>query len=199
MDVKDMLLPGEALLTTVNANALLGFSLSEKAPQWVTGDITAIIATLQSLWKLTSGGAIAGELHLTSYRLLFLSRGFNLQDGTFSVFLPALQSDQNLDGWISDQLTLNTTLSTHRFVVRDGEKLTASIHDAQRRSPPAKDLAKIVLDNLGKLDAAAARWKGDPGSTLTSLREDVEGGKVNALLGFAVTNLAELVLIAGNS
>lgn len=118
------LLPGERVILTKKANCVV--RLSDVGLQRLRFD--------QGLAAIGMGGqeAIGGQLHLTSYRLVFASHAVNRAVGKLSLFLPTVVELRDTSKGLAKKLTVRTELQEVELVVWGVPALITAI-DQQRR------------------------------------------------------------------
>ena len=115
---------GEKLLLSKNANLIIRRTEFDLPP----------LVQIGFCGRLGMKGkeAIGGQLHFTSYRLIFKSHSFNRVTGSISVFLPQITSLKNTSSPIVRRVTLSTLLAKMDFVVFGISALIEKIHEAQK-------------------------------------------------------------------
>jgi hypothetical protein len=132
------LLPDESGIVEKNANVLVRpdeLGLSRFAFDHVLGAA-----------GLRGTEAIAGKLHLTTYRLVFKSHAVNRAKGDFSIFLPTIREVRNTSSGFKRQLEIVTACQRFTFVVWGAPALITAIEQAKARldRPAARHLAEIA-------------------------------------------------------
>ncbi|WP_051767241.1 hypothetical protein [Streptomyces sp. NRRL S-37] len=139
------LLPGEILLLTKNANAVVDVQEAGLSRFAFDG----------LMWTVGMGGqeAIGGRLHLTNYRLVFKSHRFNRLRGKFSIFLPTIRSVRNASFGPTRQVEVMTGIQSFAFVLWGVPRFMTAIEEARRTFAPAwsPGLAHAMMADLGKV------------------------------------------------
>lgn len=138
------LLPGEKVLLTKSANALIrikDYGLS----RFFADDLLRLIGM-----KGIEG--IGGKLHLTNYRLLFKAHRINRLTGKFSIALPTILGVKDTSHFIMKRIEVTTVTENFEFVVWDIPELIATIDMAREELTPAKvdELRTAVVENYDK-------------------------------------------------
>ncbi len=117
------LLQHEQKIQTKGANAII--SLSDYGLSKFVAD--------GLMWTIGMKGqeAIGGMIHLTNYRLVFISHYFNRVRGSFSIFLPAIVSATDTSSGFVRTLTITTRYAKFDFVIWGIEKFQRQIMDAK--------------------------------------------------------------------
>jgi hypothetical protein len=117
------LLPGEAALLSKKANAVIRpdeHGLSRFAFDHLLGTV-----------GMSGMEAIGGNLHLTSYRLLFKAHPVNRLRGSFSIFLPTIQQVHNASSGITRKVDIVTGTQRYTYVVWGVPAVIAAIERAR--------------------------------------------------------------------
>ncbi|KAF2277931.1 uncharacterized protein EI97DRAFT_278736 [Westerdykella ornata] len=124
MDVRsEDLLPGEKVLITKSANALV--KITEYGLSRFFAD------DLLRLMGMKKIEGIGGKLYLTNYRLLFKSHAFNRLTGKFSVALPTIKSVKDTSRFVMKRIDVVTDTETFQFVVWGIPELISAIDRAR--------------------------------------------------------------------
>ncbi len=174
------LLPGEVLLHSCLGNAALdprAFGLKPFA-----------LGELMFLAGLKDRESVGGALHLTNLRLLFKSHRFNRLRGSFSMFLPSMQSVAHSGRFGFRKLHVATRLARLDFVVRDAPALAECIEAARAAYGPAEEaVLKPLRNQLPGVEALA------PSAALDAINTLIHRGKLGQdLVQAALTPLAAL-------
>jgi hypothetical protein len=137
----DEFLPGEKVLATKSANAVIKL-----------GDLhlSALpVEHLMPLLNMRGKEAIGGKLQLTNYRLLFVSHAANRVTGKFSVLLPTIQCLRDASRFFAKKLEVQTATQTFEFVVWGVPQLIAQIEGtkAALTQDDALRIARLVLQS----------------------------------------------------
>jgi hypothetical protein len=142
LDAAD-LLPGELVVVSKNANALVRVSdVGLKRLPYDQG---------MKLLGLDGMEALGGKLYLSNFRLLFASHAFNRATGRLSIFLPSVVAVNNTSRGLSKKLEVRTALQSFEFVVWGVPALIESI-DKQRQAL-SHDEASRLLDQVAHAPA----------------------------------------------
>jgi len=128
------LYPGEALLLTKKANAIITLAEHGLDPKW---DL--------ALRPLGLGGkeAIGGWLDVTTWRLVFRSHDFNRLTGRFSILLPTVVRISNESSLIVKKLRVATHATQHDFIVWGVPELVRTIEVSQASTDTQEILAQV--------------------------------------------------------
>jgi hypothetical protein len=139
------LLPGEAVILTKNANAVIDVGAAGLS-RFAYDDL---------MWAVGMAGreAIGGRLHLTNYRLVFKAHALNRMRGRFSVFLPTVRRVGDASAGIVRRIEVLTGTQRFTFVVWGVPRTIAAIDQARAAlgTDAAGDLARIALADIGKI------------------------------------------------
>lgn len=141
------LLPGETLILSKNANAVIEIDehgLSRFAFDHLMGVI-----------GMRGKEAIGGRLHLTNYRLIFKAHAFNRLRGTYGVFLPTVRQLRDTSSGVKRQCEVATETQKFTFVVWGVPGLISAIHSA------CSALGDEAKAQLGELALAHPERVGD--------------------------------------
>ncbi|WP_120337396.1 hypothetical protein [Cryobacterium soli] len=122
------LLPGEVLLGTSKANAVIvptDYGLSEFA----TGQLLGLIG-------MANREAIGGHLHITTARIAFQPHSLNRLKGILSIPIPAIVSATKYRSGLAVGIQVETARARLQFVNWSGDKALAAIAIAQRDYGP---------------------------------------------------------------
>jgi hypothetical protein len=142
---KTELLPGEAVLLSKKANAVIRpdqHGLSRFAFDHLMGSV-----------GMAGQEAIGGNLHLTSYRLLFKAHPVNRLRGAFSIFLPTIQQVRNASSGIARKVEVVTGTQRYTYVAWGVPAVIAAIDGARAaldRAAVAR-LASLAVGHAGAL------------------------------------------------
>lgn len=131
------LLPGEKLILSKAANVVI--TIDEYGLSKFAFD--------KLMWTVGMKGkeAIGGKLHLTNYRLTFISHAANRLTGKFSIFLPTIQNVEDTSFLIKKQLTVLSRTQKFDFIVWGIPELIAAI---QTQSENLNQQDKVSLRNI---------------------------------------------------
>lgn len=189
------LLPNERIILSQPARLLLGMDQAAQSPAPAIEPFGAMRGTAAALVSFIQGQPIDGQLYLTNYRFYFEAHGENWANGTYSIFLPTVESELERDGILSDELRINSKTGQHRFVVRNASEFVDGLNDPQRAAPDVEVLKIYVTAELDRVGAGmSSLWKGTHPSAevLAGLEDAVEGKQANALRALAVLTALEL-------
>lgn len=189
------LLSNERIILSQPARLLLGMEQAAQAPAPAIQPFGAMRGTAAALVSFIQGQPIDGQLYLTNYRFYFEAHGENWARGTYSIFLPTVESELERDGILSDELRINSKTGQHRFVVRNASEFLDALNDPQRAAPDVEVLKIYVTAELDRVGAGmSSLWKGTHPSdeVLRHLEDAVEGKQQNALRSLAVLTALEL-------
>jgi hypothetical protein len=138
---KTDLLPDETVLLSKKANAIIKpdeHGLSRFAFDHLTGAV-----------GMAGMEAIGGNLHLTSYRLLFKAHAVNRLRGTFSIFLPTIQQVRNASSGIARKVEVVTGTQRCTYVVWGVPSVIAAVDRARIALDPAAvaRLAELAVEH----------------------------------------------------
>ena len=131
------LLPGEQLLESKFANAII---------RPADYDLSRFFAD-DLLWTvgMKNKEAIGGQLHLTTYRLLFRSHPANRLTGEFELFLPVIVSVRDTSFLWTRKCAVDTDTTHQEFIIWGIPRFLKAIEAAR---------AMLTVDSLGTIQAA---------------------------------------------
>lgn len=140
------LLPGEAVLLTKKANAVL-------TPADYGMDPIANGRWMKAV-GMSGKEAIGGHLHVTNYRLLFRAHALNRFHGTFSIFLPTIREVLNTSSGVTRRIEIVTGKQRCTYVVWGVPAVIAAIERARSALDPAavEQLARLANQHRDPLD-----------------------------------------------
>jgi len=189
------LLPNERIILSQPARLLLGMDQGIQSPAPAIEPFGAMRGTASALARFIQEQPIDGQLYLTNYRFYFESHGENWAKGSYSIFLPTIESEYERDGILSDELRIESKAASHRFVVRNASEFVDALNDPQRGAVDPEVLRIYVPAELERVSAGAAvLWKGEHPSAevLSGLEDAVEGKQANTLAALGVLTALEL-------
>lgn len=189
------LLANERIILSQPARLLLGMEQAPQSPAPAIEPFGAMRGTAAALARFIQGQPIDGQLYLTNYRFYFESHGDNWSKGTYSIFLPTIESEYERDGILSDELRIESKSASHRFVVRNAKEFVDALEDPARDKADVDVLRIYVPAELERVSAgSAALWKGEHPSAevLSSLEAAVADKQANALAALGVLTALEL-------
>jgi len=138
-DLQETLYPGERVLASKNANAVI--TLRDHG-------LEALPDTERAMAWAGFGGkeAIGGRLHLTNWRLVFRSHPFNRVKGQLSIVLPTIVELADTSRFLSRKLLVTTRSAQHEFVVWGVPALIRSIEQARGEADGAAIQAAVQAD-----------------------------------------------------
>ncbi|MBA2569936.1 MAG: hypothetical protein H0V04_02015 [Chloroflexi bacterium] len=138
-DLRSTLYPGERVLASKNANAVV--MLREHG-------LAAIPDTARAMaWAGFAGKeAIGGRLHLTNWRLVFRSHPFNRVKGQMSILLPTIVEVADASRFLSKKLRVTSRSTEHEFVVWGVPALIRAIAQARADADGAAIQAAVQAD-----------------------------------------------------
>ncbi|GAB4577769.1 MAG: hypothetical protein Fur0022_05010 [Anaerolineales bacterium] len=170
------LLPSEKLILSKPANAVI--SIDEYGLSKFAFD--------KLMWTVGMKGkeAIGGKLHLTNYRLTFISHAVNRLKGKFSIFLPTIRNVDDTSFLIKKQITVSSRTQKFDFVVWGIPELIAAI---QTQSKNLSQQDKATLSNI----AASNYKKCGEGLKIFTALEAVNVGMLTAEKIMKVVEIAQ--------
>lgn len=139
------LLPGEELIQSKGCNCII--SISEAGLSTFAAD--------SLMWTVGLKGkeALGGKLHLTNYRLIFKSHNLNRLRGTFSIFLPTIDSIENTSRLMTRKIKVCTTKTDSEFVLWGIDKFIKKIEIAKKKftEQNSADLLNGISGNYDKV------------------------------------------------
>ena len=158
------LLPGESVLLTSKANAIVVPS-DYGLTQFAAGHLLGLVG-------MANREAIGGQLHITTARVAFQAHAFNRLRGVLSIPIPAITSAGKCRSGLAFGVQIETAAARLQFVNWSGDKVLAAIGSAQRSYGSSE---RSVLNSVaGALQDLAIR----PGA---------EGANILATLGLGAT------------
>lgn len=144
--------PGEEPLLTKNANLVIRIrdhGLSQFA-----------FDKYMFLVGMKGKEALGGQVHLTSYRLLFKTHGLNRLRGKISVFLPNVAAVTNASWFIVRKVRVETQVQTHELVMWGIPRFLAAVEEAKAKlGPPQKErLKQLVLQRSDVMGEGLKKW-----------------------------------------
>ena len=142
---KSDLLPEENVLLSKKANAIIKpdeHGLSRFAFDHLMGTV-----------GMAGMEAIGGNLHLTSYRLLFEAHAVNRLHGAFSIFLPTIQQVRNTSSGITRKVEIVTATQRCTYIVWGVPALIEAIDRARTALDKAavKRLTSLTVEHRNVL------------------------------------------------
>ena len=136
------LLPGEHMILSKAANAIV--SLRE------TGIAKYGLAELMIEMGMRDADGIGGKAHLTNFRILFKSHFFNRVRGSFSVFLPNVQS---VPKWFNG-IFVETDTQSFQFEMWHSPPFIQAANDAVAAfsAESTADLVKNIMAHIAVID-----------------------------------------------
>ncbi len=132
-----VLYPGETLLGTKGANAIITISSFGLDP---------IFERSMRTLGLAGKEAIGGWLDLTSWRLIFRSHQYNRVTGSYSVLLPTILDVADVSGFITKKMRVTTRTATQEFVIWGVRGFIAKVNEARATAKPELILAATEQD-----------------------------------------------------
>ena len=139
------LYPGETLLGTKGANALITISDFGLDPLF-RGAPRHLYETLMRSVGLQGKEAIGGWLDLTSWRLIFRSHSINRVTGSYSILLPTILDVADASGVIKKKMRVTTFNATHEFVIWGVRGFMTKIDEARSAVKLDEILAAVERD-----------------------------------------------------
>jgi hypothetical protein len=141
-----VLYPGETLLETKGANAIITISDFGLDP---------IFERSMRLVGLAGKEAIGGWLDLTSWRLIFRSHRYNRVTGSFSILLPTVLHVADASGLIRKIMRVTTHGATYDFVLWGVRGFISKI-DAARAAADADEILNAIRGDPSLLGGGPA-------------------------------------------
>ena len=182
------LLPGEQLLETKAANAVVTLSdhgLSRFAfdeHMWVVG--------------MKNKEAIGGHLSLTTFRLVFQAHAINRLRGRYSIFLPSVVTLRDASFLWTRKIAVATQLTEFQFVLWGIPRFLARVEEARSRLTPdaVRHLQAVAVEHYERWGEGLQTF----GGAEKLNRLVLAGGQVNELFQLA-TNPVEALAAAALS
>ena len=180
------LLPGESSILSIASNAVV--KLSDHGLSQFAFD--------QYMWAvgMKNKESIGGNLHLTSYRLLFKSHGINRLTGKFSIFLPTIKAIKDTSFFITKKVTISTQLTNFDFVVWGIPAFIKATQEAMSQLKPEEleKLQRIALEQYEKCSEGLKTF----GGLETVNKAFLFGKKAQDVIGLCTNPLEALGALA---
>ena len=129
-----LLLPDESEIISKGANFVL--SLADNGlPRFRYDGMMGVVG-------MAGKESIGGHLHLTNFRLVFASHSVNRFTGTFSIFLPTIESMEDKSSFIVKKLVVTAPSYAYEFVIWGIPKLIEAANTA-RNALSATQIAQM--------------------------------------------------------
>jgi hypothetical protein len=104
--------------------------------------------------------ALGGQVHLTSYRLLFKTHGLNRLRGKISVFLPNVAAVTNASWFIVRKVRVETQVQNHEFVMWGIPRFIAAVDQAKAKLGPQEKerLKQLILQRSDVMGEGLKKW-----------------------------------------
>lgn len=121
----DALLPGERVVLTKRANAIV------RASDYGLGHFP--FGKYMSVVGMSGREGIGGEVHLTSSRLIFKSHALNRLKGTFSIFLPSINTARDTSQLVMRKVLIETKSQNYEFIMWGIGEFLAALESQRAR------------------------------------------------------------------
>ncbi|NET33831.1 MAG: hypothetical protein F6K19_17725 [Cyanothece sp. SIO1E1] len=104
--------------------------------------------------------AIGGKIHLTNYRLIFISHSLNRLTGKTSIFLPTIKDVKNSSFHATKKITVETYTSKIDFIIWGIDKVIKSIQEQQSNLnlPDIEHICQLIIANPEKSSDGLKSW-----------------------------------------
>ncbi len=104
--------------------------------------------------------ALGGKIHLTNYRLVFISHSLNRLTGKTSIFLPTIKDVKDSSFQLTKKITVETYTSKVDFVIWGIDKVIKSIQEQQSDLNPSdiEKIRQLTISNPEKSSDGLKSW-----------------------------------------